>query len=627
MAALSPAPRFYETDSNGDPLAFGKVHTYQSGTTTPLATYQSASGSANTNPVILDAAGKANIWLLSTNLYTFYVTDANDVPQYTVNSIGGSASYTDLAASSGSSLIGFIQAGTGAVAQTAQTKMRVQKHVMDFMTAAEKSAASGVQTSVDHGPAIRLALDYAASLGVVGMDLDFSGGIYYSPNVIYLPTMLTTGPTAHSGLRLKGYGATIRGSTAGTGTIFETGKDNFSTGAATNWGAGNESYPHYGTVIEGFRFTDCQYAVKAFNFLQGCEIRNTTSQRCTTHVYAKRSFYCGIVQNAVIDSYQPGSPALTDACFRIEEENNAMRIVGNSAKRSSNAVACSGFHFSAGTAGIQFSNNSAEACQKGVYISGAVYGMKIDGFYGEGNAADISALGASAKTGLSIDGATLNSAISIQAETWVSGELGPNNRILGTVALSTALGADANQNYVEVYLPRLVDDESGDTGSSIPAGWVLNGSIIVKRRSSVYYSSSGPATGTAMLSTDALGPDEIIPRAFQGTSGFAIDSRAGGMPWCTLTGNGLTPLGISAPVVITTNIKWSTLDSGARFDITIYDDNITNYHRVCGWVMGTSVFRDDADALTITASISGGYLVLTTGNVMNALLYGGVRII
>lgn len=599
--------------SGGLPLNAGLIYTYIAGGTTPQATYTTSAGNVqNANPIELDADGRtpSEVWLDYSVAYRFDVKDSNGNLIKTYDNISNPTS----------SQIPFVPAGTGATTRTVQSKLREVISVKDY-------GATGDGTT-DDTAAIRLALDYCASLGTSGATLLFPSGVYYCPSVIYLPTMLTTVPTAHSALHIIGYGATLKGLAAGTGTIFETGKDNFSTGAATNWGAGNESYPHYGTVIEGFRFTDCEFAVKVFNFLQGCEIRNNTSQRCTTMVYAKRSFYCGIVQNAVIDSYQPGSPALTDACFRIEEENNAMRIVGNSAKRSSNAVACSGFHFSSGTAGISFANNSAEACQKGIYISGAVYGMKIDGFYGEGNAADISALGASAKTGFSIDGSTLKSAISIQGETWVSGEVGPNNDIQGTVALSTALGADANQNYVEVYIPRSAIDQTADTGSSIPSGWVLNGSIIVRRRTSVYYSVDGPATGKAMLSTDALGPDEIIPRAFQGTSGFAIDSRQGGMAWTTLSGNGLTPLGISAPVVITTSIKWSTLDSGARFDITIYDDNITNYHRICGWVMGTTVFRNDVDALTLTASISGGgYLVLTTGNVKNALLYGGVRIV
>lgn len=51
-------------DDNGKPVAGGKVWTYESGTTTPKATYADPDGtSVNTNPVILDEAGRANIYL------------------------------------------------------------------------------------------------------------------------------------------------------------------------------------------------------------------------------------------------------------------------------------------------------------------------------------------------------------------------------------------------------------------------------------------------------------------------------------------------------------------------------------------------------------------------------------
>jgi hypothetical protein len=63
-AALTPNPQFYATDNNGFPLAGGKVCSYAAGTTTPLSTYtDSTAGTANSNPVILNAAGRANIWL------------------------------------------------------------------------------------------------------------------------------------------------------------------------------------------------------------------------------------------------------------------------------------------------------------------------------------------------------------------------------------------------------------------------------------------------------------------------------------------------------------------------------------------------------------------------------------
>lgn len=56
-------PGYQFFDDDGSPLAGGKICTYSAGTTTPLATYTDSTGSVlNTNPVILDSAGRATIW-------------------------------------------------------------------------------------------------------------------------------------------------------------------------------------------------------------------------------------------------------------------------------------------------------------------------------------------------------------------------------------------------------------------------------------------------------------------------------------------------------------------------------------------------------------------------------------
>lgn len=88
MASLTPTPKQQFFDANGDPLVAGKVYTYAGGTTTPIATYTSQTGAtANTNPIILDSRGMANIWLQPTIAYKFVVTDENDVLQYTTDNI------------------------------------------------------------------------------------------------------------------------------------------------------------------------------------------------------------------------------------------------------------------------------------------------------------------------------------------------------------------------------------------------------------------------------------------------------------------------------------------------------------------------------------------------------------
>ena len=53
-------------DNSGVPLAGGLLYSYEAGTTTPAPTYTTSAGTiANTNPIVLDAAGRppSEIWL------------------------------------------------------------------------------------------------------------------------------------------------------------------------------------------------------------------------------------------------------------------------------------------------------------------------------------------------------------------------------------------------------------------------------------------------------------------------------------------------------------------------------------------------------------------------------------
>ena len=88
MASLTPTPKQQFFTAAGIPLVGGKIYTYAGGTTTPIATYVDQAGfTANTNPIILDSRGEANIWLQPTITYKFVVADSNDVQQYTVDNI------------------------------------------------------------------------------------------------------------------------------------------------------------------------------------------------------------------------------------------------------------------------------------------------------------------------------------------------------------------------------------------------------------------------------------------------------------------------------------------------------------------------------------------------------------
>lgn len=80
-------PRVTFVDAAGLPCAGCSLYSYAAGTTTPLPTYTDATGtSQNTNPIILDAAGGANIWL-GANSYKLILKDSSGGTIWSVDQI------------------------------------------------------------------------------------------------------------------------------------------------------------------------------------------------------------------------------------------------------------------------------------------------------------------------------------------------------------------------------------------------------------------------------------------------------------------------------------------------------------------------------------------------------------
>lgn len=95
LSALAGAGQQF-FDNNGNPLSGGKIYTYQAGTTTPLTTYTTNSGTiAHTNPIVLDAAGRVpsggEIWLTLGIGYKFVVKTSSEVLIATYDNIPSSA--------------------------------------------------------------------------------------------------------------------------------------------------------------------------------------------------------------------------------------------------------------------------------------------------------------------------------------------------------------------------------------------------------------------------------------------------------------------------------------------------------------------------------------------------------
>ena len=90
--SLAPTPKLQFFDANGAPLAGGLLYTYEAGTTTPLATYTDSTGvSANTNPIVLDSRGEANVWLNGA-IYKFALYTSASVLIWTVDNISTNGS-------------------------------------------------------------------------------------------------------------------------------------------------------------------------------------------------------------------------------------------------------------------------------------------------------------------------------------------------------------------------------------------------------------------------------------------------------------------------------------------------------------------------------------------------------
>lgn len=138
---ISPVARQQFFDNQGRVAAGMKLFTYLAGSTTKQATFtNSGAGAQNTNPIVLNSAGRTpnGLWLTDGILYKLVLAPENDTDPptsavWSEDNIGtGDVTAADLAAlsaslagSGGSALVGFLQAGTGPITtQTVQQKLR-----------------------------------------------------------------------------------------------------------------------------------------------------------------------------------------------------------------------------------------------------------------------------------------------------------------------------------------------------------------------------------------------------------------------------------------------------------------------------------------------------------------------
>lgn len=147
VAAIAPMPKWQPLDLTGVTLPSGRLCTYAAGTSTPLATYTDSTGNtANSNPVVLDSAGRADVWIKGDS-YKFVlrsVTATNCSTGsiiWTVDNVSDPAEVLRAALANtsdstlGDALIGMKAAGGSALARTVHDVMGELRFVSNYVGA------------------------------------------------------------------------------------------------------------------------------------------------------------------------------------------------------------------------------------------------------------------------------------------------------------------------------------------------------------------------------------------------------------------------------------------------------------------------------------------------------------
>ena len=199
LSLLGGAGWQFFTD-NGTPLAGGLLYTYLAGTSTAATTYTTSAGNVpNSNPIVLNSAGRVQteIWLTQGVSYKFVLKTSAFITIGTYDNIDGAADpadiYAALAASSGSSLVGFIQSGSGAVATTVQAKLRESVSVLDFGATGDgvTDDTAAIQAAIASAQASPQYQSYNPAITGGGVFGGYMGRIYFPKGTYVISNTIT----------------------------------------------------------------------------------------------------------------------------------------------------------------------------------------------------------------------------------------------------------------------------------------------------------------------------------------------------------------------------------------------------------------------------------------------------
>lgn len=277
-AVIQNNPKVQFFKDNGHVAANYKLYTYVTGTTTLSTTWQDLNQStANTNPITLDARGECLIWLDPAVVYRLVLKTNAGATVWTVDNITGATPatfMTDLIGPGGSDLVGYIENGTGAIAETVQDKLRASPKTPESFGAvgdgsSDDTAALQAWANAGAGQEIRLpkpATAYKVTAAITLSDNTRIVGDKGAKIVTADSTISILSATSKTGVEVEGitFQYTSVGSTGLVAAVkFDT---------CTN------------CKVIGNTFTDCSWAGVYLTDSISCEVRgNYFSGTAGTH--------------------------------------------------------------------------------------------------------------------------------------------------------------------------------------------------------------------------------------------------------------------------------------------------------------------------------------------------------
>ena len=339
-AVPMPSPEVQYLDQNGIPLAGAKLCTYQAGTTTPLATYtDSTAGTPNTNPIILDVAGRASVWV-GPNIYKFVLLTGGDGTCSTGSVVWSQDNVADstlyflnyVKTAGTASLIGYLAPGTGGATDTVQTALTARSvSVVEYgayCDAVINQTTGAVTSGHDDHVALQAAFNAAGLNGISTILLPAPGlasgptgtgtttGLCLTSTTLKIGTGSNSTASSNNGFTVQGTGgavwsyALVNGYylTHGGSSILYTGAALGTTPVLTVAG------PIWDITLNGFN-VDCRNLSQTCILFTGIRSSNIHDVFALNNLAGSSIYNGGFWIGAYQNDFTGACPGISGGCF------------------------------------------------------------------------------------------------------------------------------------------------------------------------------------------------------------------------------------------------------------------------------------------------------------------------